>query len=151
YYALAPIWTTGEHPPFAAARGLVPVTILSLLLVTAQAVTAITSERDTGALDLLLVTDLSPKEFIFGKLGGICYNTWQFLLPPVVLVMVYGHYLYLATPPASYSELAPGYNTEAALCLSGAALVLLAFAVVLGLHVALRTQSSRLAVVNSLG
>ena len=48
-----------------------PVAILSLLLVSAQAVTAITSERDGGALDLLLVTDLSPKEFIFGKLLGI--------------------------------------------------------------------------------
>ena len=75
YFALAPLWTPGGELRFAAATGLVPVGILSLLLVSAQAVTAITSERDTGALDLLLVTDLSPQEFIFGKLGGIFWNT----------------------------------------------------------------------------
>ena len=51
--------------------------------------TAITSERDGRALDLLLVTDLSPKEFIFGKLGGILYNTKEFLLPPLILAAVY--------------------------------------------------------------
>ncbi|MEX2560619.1 MAG: hypothetical protein WD403_11930, partial [Pirellulales bacterium] len=54
---------------------LVPLLILSLVLVNAQAVTALTSERDARALDLLLVTDLTPKEFIFGKLGGVLYNT----------------------------------------------------------------------------
>jgi len=54
--------------PICRRWGLLPVSILSLLLVGAQAVTAITSERDIRALDLLLVTDLSPKEFIFGKL-----------------------------------------------------------------------------------
>ena len=48
YYALS-----GGKVAFAAAYGLVPVTILSLLLVASQAVTAITSERDGGALDLL--------------------------------------------------------------------------------------------------
>ena len=65
----------GQRTPLVAAYGLLPVGVLSLLLVSAQAVTAITSERDTGALDLLLVTDLTPKEFIFGKLLGVMYNT----------------------------------------------------------------------------
>src|SRR5205814_9986237 len=81
YYAFAGL----QSREWAAARGLVPVSILSLLLVSAQAVTAITSERDAGALDLLLVTDLTPKEVIFGKLGGILYNTKEFRLPPLVL------------------------------------------------------------------
>ena len=68
YSALAPLVARRARLPFAAAYGLVPVGVLSLLLVAAQAATAITSERDTGALDLLLVTDLTPQEFIFGKL-----------------------------------------------------------------------------------
>src|SRR5207249_5125405 len=112
--------------PFQAAYGLLPVAFLSFLLIAAQAVTAITSERDTGSLDLLLVTDLSPREFIFGKLLGITYNTWPFLLPPIALALVYGHYYLLATPPADYPELAPSYNVEATLCVAGSALVLLA-------------------------
>ena len=78
-------WPASRRRNWAAAYGLVPVAILSLLLVSAQAVTAITSERDLGALDLLLVTDLTPQEFIFGKLGGILYNAKEYLLPPLML------------------------------------------------------------------
>jgi ABC-type transport system involved in multi-copper enzyme maturation permease subunit len=149
YYALAPVV---RHEPltFAAAYGLIPVGVLSLLLVAAQAATAITSERDTGALDLLLVTDLSPKEFIFGKLGGILYNTKEYLLPPLILAVVYAFYGCLATPPASHPEMWASMNLASLLCVLGAALVVQAFVTVLGIHVALRTPNSRLAVINTL-
>jgi ABC-type transport system involved in multi-copper enzyme maturation permease subunit len=150
YYALAPIFG-GQRPDFVALRGLVPVGILSLLLLAAQAVTAITSERDTGALDLLLVTDLTPREFIFGKLGGIMWNVKEYLLPPLILAIIYGIWGLLATPPQSHPELLAVRNTEALLCVLGASLVLMIFAVILGVHVALRTQNSRLAIVNTLG
>jgi hypothetical protein len=46
-------------------------------------------EHILEALDLLLVTDLTPAEFIFSKLGGICWNTKEFLLPPLVLAVIY--------------------------------------------------------------
>ena len=58
--------------------------ILSLILVNAQGVTALTSERDTGALDLLLVTELTPKEFIYGKLYGVLYNSKEMIALPVL-------------------------------------------------------------------
>jgi ABC-type transport system involved in multi-copper enzyme maturation permease subunit len=153
YFLLPIVWTAPEsHAWYAAALGIVPVGVLSLLLVSAQAVTAITSERDTGALDLLLVTDLSPKEFIFGKLGGILYNAKDFLWPPLVLAGAYAWFGLLARPPrAFYDELLGTRNFEAMLFLDGAALVLLGFAMVLGIHVALRISNSRLAVVNTLG
>ncbi len=70
---------------WSALLTLGPVFILSLLLVNSQAVTAITSERDRGAIDLLLVTDLTAKEFIFGKLGGVFYNVKEMVLVPVLL------------------------------------------------------------------
>jgi ABC-type Na+ efflux pump permease subunit len=149
YYALAPV-VHGERLAYAAAYGLIPVGVLSLLLVAAQAVTAITSERDTGALDLLLVTDLTPKEFIFGKLGGIAWNTKEYLLPPLLLAGVYAYYGYLATPPAGHPALRAPMNVTALACVICASLVLLAFATVLGIHVALRTPNSRLAIINTL-
>ncbi len=149
YSALGPL-LRGEKMAFAAAYGLIPVGVLSLLLVTAQATTAITSERDTGALDLLLVTDLTPKEFVFGKLLGICYNTKEYLLPPLLLAGVYGALGRLATPPRENPELLGGMNAMALLCIMGASAILLAFAMVLGIHVALRTQNSQLAIVNAL-
>ena len=68
-----------------AAAVLAPFFFLSLILLNAQAVTALTSERDAKALDLLLVTDLTPKEVVFGKLGGVVYNTKEMFLLPVAL------------------------------------------------------------------
>jgi ABC-type transport system involved in multi-copper enzyme maturation permease subunit len=151
YYALAPVWAGSEHVGTATILGLVLTGVLSLLLVAAQAVTAITSERDTGALDLLLVTDLTPREFIFGKVLGICWNAKEYLLPPILLAIVYAYFSLLATPPRGHPEMAASANAEAGACAVGAAVVLLAFALVLGMHVALRTQNSRLAIINTLG
>jgi ABC-type transport system involved in multi-copper enzyme maturation permease subunit len=151
YSSLPPLFA-GETPPrFAAAYGLLPVSVLSLLLVAAQAATAITSERDTGALDLLLVTDLSAQEFIFGKLGGIAYNTKEYLLPPLILAGIYAWFGCLATPPEGMPERSAWLNVEAFLALVGTLIVLQAFAMMLGIHVALRIPNSQLAVSNTLG
>ena len=150
YFALSMLFAPSSRPAFAAAYGLIPVGVLSLLLVAAQAATAITSERDTGALDLLLVTDLTPQEFIFGKLGGIAYNTKEYLLPPLLLAAAYAFYGCLATPPAGHPELRTPMNVSSFLCVAGSGIVLLAFAMVLGIHVALRTPNSRVAIINTL-
>ncbi len=152
YAAVWPaLYPSGPVSGYAPLLGLVPVGVISLLLVASQAVTAITSERARGALDLLLVTDLTPQEFIFGKLGGILWNAKEYLLPPLLLALVYGAYLLLAKPPADHPELRATANVEATACLLGSTAVLLAFAVVLGLHVSLRTDKSRLAIANTLG
>jgi ABC-type transport system involved in multi-copper enzyme maturation permease subunit len=157
YYALAPVVAAespnairGQEIIPAAAKGLVPVAVLSLLLLAAQAVTAITSERDGGALDLLLVTDLTPREFVFGKLWGILYNAKEYLLPPLILAAVYAWLGLMATPPALHPETGAYKNQESLVCVAAATLVLLTFALVLGVHVALRTQNSRLAITNTL-
>ncbi|MFN0195109.1 MAG: ABC transporter permease, partial [Planctomycetaceae bacterium] len=66
-----------------AGFGFIVLGLISLTLVNAQAVTAITSERDGQTLELLLVTDISAKEFVYGKLGGILYNTKELTLIPL--------------------------------------------------------------------
>ncbi len=150
YGAAAPL-VMGEKFPFAAAYGLVPVAVLSLLLVTAQAVTAITSEKDLGALDLLLVTDLTAPEFVFGKLLGIFRNTLLYIVPPMLLAGWYGYMGLLASPPARYPELARSMNASALLSLLGGATVVFAFTMVLGIHIALRARNSRGAILTGLG
>jgi ABC-type transport system involved in multi-copper enzyme maturation permease subunit len=150
-YALAGLGAPGERLGTLPALGLVAVAVLSLLLISAQAVTAITSERDTGALDLLLVTDLTPKEFIFGKLGGILWNAALFALPPLLLAGYYAYRGLLATAPQGHPELLVTRNLEALASAWGVTLMLLAFALVLGVHVALRNQQSRVAILNTLG
>ncbi len=153
-HALAPLWTADRAAPFlfaVAADGLVPVSILSLLLICAQAVTAITSERDRGALDLLLVTELTPREFIFGKLGGIAYNGKEYLLPPLLLAGVYAAAGLLATPARGHPEMRAVRNLEALVCVAAALLLLYAFVAVLGMHIALHTTRSGLAISTALG
>ncbi len=140
-------------PPreWAAAYGLVPVCILSLLLISAQAVTSITSERDLGSLDLLMVTDVTGREFIFGKLLGVAWNTKEYIVPPLVLAVLYAVRGQLAAVPPGRADLLAGKNVESVLCIAAALVILMAFTMVLGLHVALRTYNSRLSVINTLG
>jgi ABC-type Na+ efflux pump permease subunit len=79
-----------------ASEAIIPATawplgllaLVSLIVINALAVTSITNERDGGALDLLLVTDLSPKEFIFGKMLGVAYVTKEMLAAPPILCLV---------------------------------------------------------------
>ncbi|MFO0852560.1 MAG: ABC transporter permease subunit [Gemmataceae bacterium] len=151
YFAVSTVYAPGGRPAFAAAYGLVPIAILSLLLVAAQAVTSVTSERDGGALDILLVTDVSPYEFVFGKLLGVLWNTKEYLIPPFLLAVYYAVAGLLTKTPA---EVTAGERLAANLgplvAVLGAVAVLFGFVLVLGLHVSLRLTNSRLAIVNTL-
>jgi hypothetical protein len=150
YAALSGV-LTGGRVPFAAGYGLVPITILSLLLVAAQSVTAVTTERDGRTLDLLLATDLSPKEFIFGKIGGILYNSKEYLLPPLILAGVYAALGLLATPPRTAPWRLGPMNAASLAAVLGGLLILFAFVLILGIHVALRIANSRQAISHVLG
>lgn len=120
-----------------AAVALLPFMVLSLVLLNAQSVTALTSERDARALDLLLVTDLTPSEFIFGKLGGIFYNTKEMVVAPLLL--------------CGYLWLADAMTLENLVYVSLGWLVLCVFAAMLGVHVGMNYVSSRGAIAVSLG
>ncbi len=120
-----------------AALLLVPLFVLSLVLINAQAVTAVTTERDIRALDLLLVTDLSAKEFVFGKLGGVVYNTKEMILLPAVLCV----YLW-------FEGTVTGENL---FYLLGGLAVMDAFAAMLGIHSGMNYGNSRSAIGVSLG
>jgi ABC-type Na+ efflux pump permease subunit len=132
-YVLVKSNTTG----MSLAVVMVPLFVLSLVLVNAQAVTSITTERDGKALDLLLVTDLTAREFIYGKLAGALYNTKEMVLAPVILCLALW---------------AGGVLTlENALYLTGGALVLYLFVTMLGIHVGLAYGHSPTAIAVSLG
>lgn len=122
---------------FDLAYALVPMMVLSFILINAQAVTSITSERDLGALELLLVTELTPAEFLFGKIKGVLFNTKEMILPPLLFLGWLGLQGYL---PA-----------ETFIFVLITMLVLLAFIIVLGIHVALSRVNTRLAIGMSLG
>lgn len=141
----------GGREAFVSAYGLVPITVISMLLVTAQAATSITSERDGGALDVLLVTDISPFEFVFGKILGVIYNTKEYLLPPVIFALGYALYgLIIRTPEeiTGWERFLANFGPMFAIIL--AILFLLAFSIVIGIHVSLRIVNSRAAILQTL-
>jgi ABC-type Na+ efflux pump permease subunit len=119
------------------AKAVVPIVVTSLILINAQAVTSITSERDIRALDLLLVTDVTPKEFIFGKILGVLYNAKEMVVLPIglgVYLFFWGH-----------------VGTEVWAYMVFGFLVLSTFAISLGLHSALAYDKTRSAVLVSQG
>ena len=123
--------------PWRPAKALLPLAVLSLILINAQGVTALTSERDSGALDLLLVTDLNPKEFIYGKLYGVLYNTKEMIALPILLTL--------------WFMIQGAISVENAVFMTADFLLLAHFAGMLGLHAAITYTNSRQAVAHSLG
>ena len=121
----------------AAARPLAPFFLLSLVIMNALAVTSITSERDGQALDLLLVTDLSPKEFVFGKLGGVLYVTAPMSLLPLGL--------------CGYLWWNGGLSLEDVIFLVGGLITMYLFVTMLGIHCGMTYANSRTAIGVSLG
>jgi ABC-type transport system involved in multi-copper enzyme maturation permease subunit len=119
-----------------AGAAFVGLTLLALLLVNTQAVTALTSERDANTLELLLVTELTAKEFVYGKLGGILYNTKEVIAAPLAFMIWQAAIGRVAWEHAVY--LVVGFA------------VLVFFAAMLGLHFGLTYGSSRQAIANSL-
>jgi hypothetical protein len=83
------------------------------------------------------VTDLSPREFIFGKLAGIAYGAKEMIVMPLLLIVGLGVAGYLRVPQVLY--LCSGF------------LAVQFFVTMLGVHVGLAYENSRTAIAVSLG
>ncbi len=111
--------------------------LIGLILVNAQSVTCLTSERDGQTLELLLVTEVTAKEFIYGKLGGVFFNTKEVIAVPLLV--------------ASMSYFKGTVGLESLLFVVFGFLNLVLFSAMLGLHSGLSFHNSRSAIMNSLG
>ncbi len=134
--AMEPAARIGRALP-AVTLPLTVLGVISLVLVNALAVNAVTGERDGLALDLLLVTDLRPSEFVFGKLLGVLYVAKEMILLPVLLILYLGQ---------------SGVMTMENMCYTiiGAAMLYL-FVSMLGIHSGLNYVAGRTATLASLG
>lgn len=118
-------------------RPYAPFFLLSIVMLNALAVTSITTERDGKALDLLRVSDISPKEFLFGKVFGVLIVAGDMVLIPMLL----GAYLW-------WSNVISGENL---LYLILSLLNVNIFVAVLGIHCGMLYSGSRQAILVSLG
>ena len=127
---------TGTEVPILV-RLLAPFFLVSLVIINALAVNAITNERDGLSLDLLLVTDLSPKEFLFGKLGGVLYVAKEMVLIPILLCF--------------FAWYKGAISTEILIYLLGGLITMNIFVTSLGIHCGTIYSNSRRAILISLG
>lgn len=137
-YALHLAFVQNAAPSLMQMAGpMLPFLILSMLLLNAQAVTSLTSERDGGTFNLLLVSDITPKEFVYGKLGGTFYNMKEVAVFPMLLCF----YLY-------WQGALSGTNM---IFLVTGLWVLYFFAAMVGVHIGMQYPNTRSAVATSLG
>jgi len=114
--------------------------VISLLLINAQAVTSISTERDSNTLDILLATDINAREFMTGKILGAIWNVKEMILVPMLL---------LCWTLASGSSATLTVENLTYLIVSYSVLCL--FAIMLGLHAGITYENSRAAIGHSLG
>jgi ABC-type transport system involved in multi-copper enzyme maturation permease subunit len=121
----------------AVAIAVVPPMLASLLAVAALAVTSVTSERDRGTFDLLLVSDLEPAELVWGKLGGVLAASREIVWLPLGLCAALVGLGLVTAEHGIYLVL-------------GLALLVF-FTAVLGVYVGLSERASRRAIAVTLG
>jgi len=136
-YWMAPVGGGGTGSTTQIGMAMVGLFLLSLVLVNAQAVTSLTHERDGRALDLLLVTDLTPGEIVFGKLGGVFYNSKEMVVLPMLLCV--------------YLCVAGTVSLENLVYLLIGLTVLYIFVATLGIHSGMVYSNSQAAIATSLG
>ncbi len=127
---------TGVTIPIAA-RPLAPFILVSIVMVNALAVTSITTERDGRALDLLMVTDISPKEFLFGKLGGVLFVVSDMILLPLLM--------------CAFLWFNSAMTGENLIYICAGLFVMFLFVAMLGVHCGMSYNGSRQAIGVSLG
>jgi ABC-type transport system involved in multi-copper enzyme maturation permease subunit len=120
-----------------SARILAPFMAISLVMINALAVNSITNERDGQALDLLLATQITPTQFLIGKLIGVLYVTKEMVVLPIALV--------------GYLWWQGGIGTENLIFTLISLMVMYVFAAMLGIHCGMIYSQSRSAIGNSLG
>lgn len=119
------------------AQILAPFFAISFVMINALAVNSITNERDGQALDLLLATQITPSQFLLGKLVGVLYVTKEMVILPMLL--------------AFYLWSQGGLNLENLLFVLGGLIVMDLFSAMLGIHSGMIYAQSRTAIGTSLG
>jgi len=121
----------------ASVRLLGPLLVVSMIIINALAVNSITNERDGQALDLLLVSEITPRKFIFGKLVGVLYVAKEMVLLP----LAFGIWMWFAG----------AISGENLLFLVVGLIVIDLFVAMLGLHCGMIYSRSTTAIATSLG
>jgi ABC-type transport system involved in multi-copper enzyme maturation permease subunit len=118
---------------------------IALVVGTNTAATAMTKEKESNALDLLLTTPLTSKYIVWGKLRGLVSFVIPMIAVPVGSVLLFALYDLFFTKGVGVAYI------EGVLELAALMVAFAAFACMLGLQVSLRSNKTVRAVMVSLG
>src|SRR5690606_31710008 len=119
-----------------------------VLMAVNTAATAITRERESGTMELLLTTPLTSRYIVWGKLRGLVSFALPLMAVPAVTVLAVA-ILELISP--SFPGNRPVVSPISAILLIPLLAVYAAFTCLLGLHVSLKSRRSVQAVLTSAG
>ncbi|MFI5382142.1 MAG: ABC transporter permease, partial [Tepidisphaerales bacterium] len=122
-----------------------------MLILTQNAASTVTREKEDGTLDLLLSTPITSRYYIWGKLRGLVSFVLPLAAVPIVSILMFVVYdLLHATPwtirPADWTVL-----PESLFVLPGTLVMVCAFAAILGMQMSLRCRKTIMAVMSSVG
>ena len=120
---------------------------VALLVATNTSASAVTRERESQTLDLLLVTPITSRYYIWGKLRGLVSFMLPFAAVPAVTVLMV--LLYELARGNLFDD--PLVNPETLITLPLFLTVVLAWACMLGLQVSLKWSKTIVAVMGSVG
>ena len=136
--------TVGEARSWLSTLVLIEFVTVMLMAVNTAA-TAITRERESGTMELLLTTPLTSRYIIWGKLRGLVSFTVPLLLIPALTVVAAVVTDVVLTSPQPVAHLI------SAIVLPPLLLVYSALACIIGLHTSLKSKRSVQAVLSSVG
>ena len=131
--------------------GLVIVELaVILLVVTNAAASAVTREREDGTLDLLLTTPITSRYYLWGKLIGLIVFVAPLIVVPVLSVTIFVAVDLWKTGITGNSASEWLVLPEGVVLLPLVALVVVAFATIIGMQMSLRNRTTVRAVMSSL-
>lgn len=136
---------TGDEVRLWLARWIVLQFAVAMIIATNTAATSMTKEKESKTMDLLLITPVTSKYIIWGKLRGLVSFAAPLLLGPVIVLLVFGCF------GTKKGEAGPAIWLETFATIAALTTVYTACACIIGLRVSLWAKKNVTAVMYSVG
>lgn len=153
-------WSAADFRFALLATVWAEIAVISLIAINMSS-TAVSREREDGTLDLLLITPLTPGQYLGGKLRGLVSFLTPMLTVPLGTILFAAVYVLLdgfGAPVMVATPLAAGQTINLPLILPEGAIVaplavapFIAFCVVIGLQWSLKTKGTVASVTKTFG
>jgi ABC-type Na+ efflux pump permease subunit len=145
-------WAANAREAHQWLTMIVLIEFVTVMLMAANtAATAISRERESDTMELLLTTPLTSRYIVWGKLRGLVSFTLPLLAVPAATVLLAAIIDWIRSAHNPVAATTPLADIVSALLLPPLLLVYSAFACILGLQMSLKSKRSVQAVISSIG